>query len=376
MRLGVDLRELERGRMTGIGRYLRNLVAHAATTRPDHPLFLYGNQRTAAVEWPANVTTRVAPEAVTLWWDQVILPCLATQDRVEVFLSPYVKGPLRLTCPMAITVHDLMFLRFPAYTGWRRWPRNLLFLAMARRVGARADLVFTDSEYSARDLERFLGVDRARVQVVPLGIEERYRPVTDPELLDQVRSRYRIVMPYILYLGNFKPHKNVGALLRAYAGLPEGVRSRFALVLAGREDPWQREQVELARRLGLDRQALFVGRVDEADLPALYSAATVFAFPSLYEGFGLPPLEAMACGTPVVAANCTSIPEVVGEAGLLIDPQAEGALTAALRRLLEDEELRRRLREQGLERAGHFRAADLCERQVQLLEGLAERGRA
>ena len=183
-----------------------------------------------------------------------------------------------------------------------------------------------------------------------------------------MRQRYGIRAPYIFYLGNFKPHKNVQALLRAFAILPGDLKRRCQLVLGGRFDHWQGQLGLLAHELSIAERTLFIGQVEEEDMPALYSGAEVFVFPSLYEGFGLLPLEAMACGTAVVSSNRTSLPEVVGAAGRLIEPLDTQEMSAAIGQVLEDESIRLELARKGFERARLFRSADICEEQMSILE--------
>lgn len=372
MRLGIDIRELARGRATGIGRFVRDFVRYASPARPDHHFFLYGNQHTLLPgAWP-NVEARIVPERLTLWWDQRVLPGLARADRLDVLLSPYVKGPLRCPCPLVITIHDLLFLVLPE-GGWQGRLRNVCYKQMARRVARRATLVFSDSIHSSLDAQRFLGIAADKIRVLPLALSEGYQPVRDRAALEGAWQRYGVQPPYVFYLGHFRPHKNVQALLRAFASLGQGLRERYRLVLGGRPDHWQAGCQQLAGQLGIAGRVCFIGMVAEGDMPALYSGADLFVFPSLYEGFGLPPLEAMACGTAVVAANRTSLPEVVGEAGVLVDPEDLDGLAAAIGRILEDDEERGRLEQAGLERAARFSPPLIYERQLVMLEELAGR---
>ena len=370
MRLGVDIRELARGRQTGIGRFVRDFIRYASQAHPEHRFFLYANQHTLLSPSGANVEVRVVREGLTLWWDQVVLPRLARADRVEVLFSPYVKGPLRCPCPLVITIHDLLFLILPE-GGWRGHLRNLLYKQMAHRVVRRATLVFADSEHSSLDAQRLLGVAPALIRVLPLALSQEYEPVCDRAALEGVWQRYGVRPPYVFYLGHFRPHKNVQALLRAFAALEEPLRRRHQLVLGGRPDHWQQDCRHLASQLGIEAQVCFAGLVGEADMPALYSGAELFVFPSLYEGFGLPPLEAMACGTAVVTSNRTSLPEVVGEAGVLVDPEDLDGLSGVIGRILGDDAERRRLAAAGLARAALFRAPTIYEQQLRLLEELA-----
>ncbi len=372
MKLGIDIRELASGRATGIGRFVRDFVSFASQARPDHRFFLYGNQHTVAPgAWP-NVETRLVPERLTQWWDQRVLPGLAAEDRVEVLLSPYVKGPLRCPCPLVITIHDLLFLVLPE-GGWQGRVRNLFYQRMARQVARRATLAFADSRHSSLDAQRFLGLAADKILVLPLALSEGYQPVRDPQRLGEVWRRYGVQPPYVFYLGHFRPHKNVPALLRAFAALDPAQRQQYQLVLGGRPDHWQAQCQDLARGLGIAGRVCFTGMVAEEDMPALYSGAELFVFPSLYEGFGLPPLEAMACGTAVVAANRTSLPEVVGEAGVLVDPEDLDGLAGAIGRILGDTRERTRLEAAGLERAALFSPSLVYGRQLAILEELARR---
>jgi len=372
MKIGIDIRELEQGRMTGIGRFLRNFISYVSRRHSQHRLLLYGNQYTDTGFGGESVELRIRTERFTQLWDQVVLPAMANEDGVDIFFSPYIKGPIRVRCPLVVTIHDLIDLIYPEYGGGRL--SRALFKNMARRVGRRADLVLVDSDYSSRDTVRLLGLDSSRIEVLPIGLEKRYRPILDPQDLAAGCANYGIDGSYIYYLGNFKPHKNIKALIGAYARLEPGLREHFALVLGGSEDRWWAECKGWAAELGVAERVRFIGQVAEADMPVLYSGAALFAFPSLYEGFGLPPLEAMACGTPVLCSNRASLPEVMGGAGRSFDPQDGPAFTRALAELLCcSEEERAQMMQDGLARAGLFRADVLCERQLQLLEAVVDR---
>jgi glycosyltransferase involved in cell wall biosynthesis len=366
VKIGIDIRELERGKMTGIGRFLSNFIAYARQARPQYQFILYGNQHTVTGIGDGNVIERIRDEGWTQWWDQVLLPKMANADGVDVFFSPYIKGPLRVRCPLVVTIHDLMDLVFPEYGSGAL--ARFLFKQMAVRVGRRADLVLADSQHSAGDIARLLHLQRNKVEVLPIGLEERYQPVKDGEVLSQVQRKYDIEASYIFYLGNFKPHKNVQGLIETYASLAEPMRADFQLVLGGREDRWSHERNALAEALGIASRVRFIGSVEEGDMPALFSGAALFVFPSLYEGFGLPPLEAMACGAPVLCSDRTSLPEVVGSAGILFDPDDKEGWSQSLSALLGNSSERKTMVEKSLQRAQLFRADALCERQMQLLE--------
>jgi glycosyltransferase involved in cell wall biosynthesis len=243
-----------------------------------------------------------------------------------------------------VTIHDLGYLFFPhAHTLRRRLELHLSTAWNARK----ATRVIAVSQATKDDLVRRYRVPKERVQVVHHGVTSRFRPTDDPA----VPARYGLPPSYLLYLGTLQPRKNIERLLQAYARLPAGAPP---LVLAGAKG-WYFERIaRTIDELGLGQRLVLPGYVADEDVPAILSAATALVYPSLYEGFGLPALEAMACGTPVIAARTSSLPEVVGEAGLLVDPLDVGALGAAMERLLSDAVLGEQLRSRGLERARAF----------------------
>ncbi len=258
--------------------------------------------------------------------------------------------PPALPCRGAVAVHDLSFRAHPEYfpTSVAWYMRWLTGLAIRQ-----ARLVLTISDFSRRELSRFYRVDPARVVVTPLavGVEFQRGKTTEDQAADRAAlARYGVEPPYILALGNIHPRKNLARLLEAYCQLRAEEEKVPPLVWSGLARWESGELLDQARAAGV----ILSGFVAQADLPALYRQATMLVYPSLYEGFGLPPLEAMACGTAVVASNSTSLPEVVGEAALTVDPTDTGAIKAAMARLLGDEPLRRRLVEAGLDWVRNF----------------------
>jgi len=221
------------------------------------------------------------------------------------------------------------------------------------RALRRVDAVITVSACSRRDILAHFGLSPKRIAVIPEGVEPRFRPVPDSPERRAALARYGVAPPFLLYLGGINARKNLSRLLEAYARLRER-HPRLRLVIGGKRQ-WQAGEIMATfARLALGDAVCFTGYVEDADLPALYSAAEVFVFPSLYEGFGLPPLEAMACGTPVVTSTVSALPEVVGDAALTVDPHDVPGLAAAIERALTDDGLRATLRRRGLTRAGQF----------------------
>jgi glycosyltransferase involved in cell wall biosynthesis len=364
VRIGIDYTAAVR-QHAGIGRYTRNLIrALAELDRQNrYTLFVAGGwgEGDGLGPWPANFSLRSVPVSdrwLSIIWQRLRLP-LPIQwvtGPLDLFHSPdFVLPPLGRT-PAVLTVHDLSFLRVPEcfVPGFREY----LERAVSRAVG-RARFILADSFSTRQDLIDLMGAQPERVTVLYPGVESRFAPIQDPAILDPVRARYDLPHHFVLGLGTLQPRKNFDGLVDAFGRLlairsdepwPDGLH----LVIAGGKGWMYEETIARVERLGLEKRIRFLGFVDDTDLPALYSLSAVFAFPSWYEGFGVPILEAMACGTPVVAAKNSSLPEVVGDAGLLVSAADTEALAAALARLLSDRELRSQLVAAGQGQARRF----------------------
>lgn len=372
--LAIDCREFVSGRMTGIGRLLATLLDEIAHRRPQlDTVTVAGRTAPMPVEAPHIQVHRLRP-APTLYTDHVVLPWVLRQTGVTVFFSPYYKAPLFAPCPTVVTIHDLIPLRFPAYTRghWRLYAAA--FRTWAALLARRAAAVITDSAHSKADLVELLGLASEHVHVIPIGVGEEFRPLPAPEAVAATTTRYGISQPYLLSVGNFLPHKNLLRLVEAYSALPDPLRRRTRLVLAGR--PARHGAARPVDPTILARPGVLLpGFIAPEDLPFLYAGATALVCPSLTEGFGLPVLEAMACGTPVVCARAGALPEVAGDAALYVDPTDVASIAKGLQRILEDEPLRRNLAARGLQRAKLFDPAHTTARLVDLLEAVA-RGQA
>ena len=280
--------------------------------------------------------------------EQTLLPAMAARADVDLVHSLASTAPLWGRFRRVVTVHDLIYARFPeAHAGLRDKGMRVLVPAAARR----SHRVIADSLSTRKDLIELLGLAAERIDVVPLGVGavRRGEPLGEAEVRARLRLDGRRV---VLSLSAKRPHKNLLALIGALALLPAGERP--TLVLAGYPTEHEAQLRERARALDLDRDVRFAGWLSDAEVEGLWAIADAFVFPSLYEGFGLPVLEAMARGVPVACSNATSLPEVAGDAALLFDPHDETAIAAALRRLLDDAELAERLRMAGRERVRQF----------------------
>jgi glycosyltransferase involved in cell wall biosynthesis len=364
VRIGIDYTAAVR-QSAGIGRYTRNLIRALAELDAENRyiLFVAGGwgDGDGLGSWPSNFRVRSVPLSdrwMHILWQRLRLPIQiqTVTGPLDLFHSPdFVLPPVGRT-PAILTVHDLSFLRVPEcyVPAFRRY----LERAVSRAV-RRAELILADSESTRRDLLELLAVEPSRVAVLHPGVELRFRAVRDAEILDQVRMRYGLPELFILGLSTLQPRKNFAGLVEGFCRLVRERRSLdefkdLQLVIVG-EKGWMYEDTYAAvTRDGLEERVHFTGFVDDVDLPAVYSLAAAFAFPTFYEGFGLPALEAMACGTPVVAADNSSVPEVVGDAGLLVDAGDPDALARALAQLLTDEGLRTYLRAAGPRQARLF----------------------
>lgn len=354
MIVGLDIREWQPGRRTGIGRFLEEFLREATAARPHDRFLLVGDPGVEVRVRAGNLDVLRLPERCTLWWDQVALPRALARAGVDVFYSPYIKVPLFVSVPVVSTIHDLTFFRVAsANRPWCDWVLNPPFRLFCHLVVRRAAAIVVDSATSAHDVQCLLRPDPAKLRVVPLATSAAFRPDADPEADAAVLRRSGVTPGYVLYVGGFRPHKNVPRLVRAHAALPAPLRLRHPLVLAGGPMP-----SDLRRLLGegaVAAGARCVGVVPDGDLPALYRGATLFAFPSHYEGFGLPALEAMACGTPVLCSTAPALVELTEDTAEHVDPEDDAAWQAALRALLEDAGRRKTLAARGTARAAAFR---------------------
>jgi glycosyltransferase involved in cell wall biosynthesis len=288
-----------------------------------------------------------------LWFEQVALPAAAARIGANLLHVPYFAPPLAATLPVVTTILDLIPLLLPEYRGS---PALRAYTSLASRAARRAARVITISDHSWGEVVVRLGISPERVTTTYLAPDSRLRPA-DPQLANAAAAHYGLQSPFVYYVGGLDARKNVGTLVAAFARMRHSGGPLATLVIAGRALGADRALFpDVDAQIAAADARAFVRRIEvpHADGPLLFAAAHAFAFPSRYEGFGLPPLEAMACGTPVAAADATSLPEVVGDAALLVPPDDIGAWAGALWRLLADEPLRAELRRRGLRRAAQF----------------------
>jgi glycosyltransferase involved in cell wall biosynthesis len=370
--IGTDVREWESGCRTGIGRFLEEFLRVALSIRPHDRFLLLGNGATELRVRGENAHFYRLAEPWTLWWDQVVLPRTLHREGADVFYSPYIKLPLMGRAPAVSTIHDLtLFIRADYNRRRRDLLLNLPFRLFCHVVVRRAAAIIVDSAASARDVQRLLRPSPDKLRVVPLATSPRFRRDPAAKADEAVLARYGLARGYVLYLGGFWPHKNVPRAIRAHAGLPEALRRRHPLVLAG--GPISAPVRRLLEDSCVAVATRHLGPIPEPDLPALYRGAALFVFPSHYEGFGLPVLEAMACGTPVLCSTTPALTELVSGAAELADPEDGPGWQRALGILLQDPARRAALAERGRARAGCFTPERMTHRILAILDEVAGR---
>ena len=336
-------------RGAGINQYIYNLLRWLPVVDGSRRYVAFTGEKRARFEGLELRVSRLPTHkpVVRILWEQTVLPAALRREGAALLHAMAFAGPLAAPCPAVVTVFDLSFLRYPQ--SFRPW--NRLYLRVMTKITARrAAGVIAISRHTAEDVTRLLGVPRERISVIYCGRDEAMRPLP-PSQVEDFRRRKGLPERFVLFLGTLEPRKNLVRLVEAFARLRQ---EDVHLVLAGGRG-WGYEPV-LARIevLGIGERVLLPGFVPAEEKPFWYNAAEVFVYPSLYEGFGLPPLEAMACGTPVVASDAASIPEVVGDAGILVDATNVDALAEALNRLLNHPQERELLRKKGLRRSKGF----------------------
>ncbi|HEX8706925.1 MAG TPA: glycosyltransferase family 1 protein [Pyrinomonadaceae bacterium] len=376
LHIAIDAHSIGAG-LAGNESYITNLVEALAETDSINHYTLYVTKRQAVERltgrWPHVRVRRTLPHTPL-----VRIPLTLSRELrrrpVDVLHVQYTAPPLA-PCPVVATIHDLSFEHLPQT--FKRRSRMQLRLTVRRTARGAAE-VLAPSDYSRRDLIETYGLRPERVHLTPLAAPAGFAPVTDERELGRVRELYKINGDYILAVGSIQPRKNLARLIAAYSGLrrarPQANLPK--LVLVGKRAWLYGETLRAVEAEGIGGLTIFTGYVPQEDLPALYTGALCFVYPSYFEGFGLPPLEAMQCGAAVITGNRTSLPEVVGDAGLLVDPFDERALQSAMASLMDDAGLRASLRSRGLERARLFSWRETARLTLQAYERAArERGR-
>jgi len=378
MRIALDYTAAIR-QGAGIGSYVRNLVAamlrQDAQTRytlltsghptPEHPFPEAENVVGRSVFIPDRYLN-------ILWyrWHTPLLPATLFTGPIDLYHGPdFTLPPLSDKVRKVVTIHDLAFLEHPEYAV----PTLAAYLnKVVPQAVAEADVVATVSHEVGRTLMKHFGTPAEKLTVIPNGVGAHFRRITDPVLLGATQHKFTLQFPLVLAVGTLEPRKNHIGLIKAFYKAQQQKNGPAMLAIAGGQGWLYEETKRVVADLKLEKKVRFLGRVTDLELVTLYSMADIFAFPSFFEGFGVPPIEAMACGAPVITSNVSALPEVAEDAALLVDPHDIDALAAALTRLTEDEGLRDELRQKGYERARQYTWAMSARKMLEVYQTLYE----
>lgn len=372
---------------TGVTRYISELVKALPRVDSPHQYTLLLNRQVPESLLPQaarpldgvgdSVERQVTRFPITgtksrILWEQFVQPLEVAFRGFDVIHHTDRSMPwLPTDIPSVSTIQDISYASFPeTYTRGKVVYNEIT----ARIAAARANRIITVSENTKREVMNYLQVPEERIQVIHSAVDDVFQPIPSVDALQQVRQRFELPARLILYVGSLNPRKNVTTLIRAYAELKRGTDLPHKLILVGPSE-WKSGPVfEAIRELGLESEVLWPGSIHGSNLAYIYNLADLFAFPSLHEGFGFPPLEAMACGTPVICSNAASLPEVVGDAAITVEAMDVAGLAQAMAQVLADPDLARQLRGKGLEQAGRFSWERTARETIEVYEQVARRG--
>jgi glycosyltransferase involved in cell wall biosynthesis len=351
VRIGIDARKLHD---FGIGTYIRNLLRELAKIDQESEYVLFCKPEDTDVAASLGPNFRAVRERSGHYSlaEQISVPLSARRQRLDLFHAPHYVLPALIPTRSVVTIHDCIHLMFPEHLHHRlgyAYARASMWIA-----AHKSDRIFTVSEQSKRDILKFFKVPPDKIVVTPNAIDKEFGLEPSDEQVRQTRERYQLSHSYILYVGNIKPHKNLERLIEAFHLVRNQGRSELELLIIGDEISKLQALRRAVHKYQLHRYVRFLGFVPDKTLAVLYRLAAVFVFPSLYEGFGLPPLEAMASGTPVVTSNVSSLPEVVGDAAVLVDPYKPEAIAEGILSVLRNTHAREELKQRGLIRAQEY----------------------
>lgn len=360
MRIGIDASVTTYNEKAGIGNYAFNLIKNLALIDKDNDYVLFynfglrGKGKVLGIN-QSNFTEkkiRIPNRILHPLWSKLNFPSIEVIiGEIDVFHSPSFILPPFKKARSIVTVHDLSFKFFP-----EDYPKDFCkyYEREVPLSARRADLVITDSKSSKDDIVRWLNIPENKIRVIYLAVDERFRKVKDELLLKEIEQKFNIDRKFILSVGTLQKRKNLLRLIEAFYDFMKIVQEDYILVFVGKQEYPLEEVSRIVQEYGLEKKIIFTNYVPDEDLPALYSSASLFVFPSLYEGFGMPILESMACGTPVITSNVSSMPEVAGDAAILVNPEGREELAYAMQKVLTNSSLRERMIKKGEEQVKLF----------------------
>lgn len=354
MKIGIDIRPLScLNDMAGLYQYTYNLVSNllAIDSQSEYTLLSTSRGFNGSGAIPGRFLRRFPGRVSEMLLEKVTVPLELVMGRMDIFHGPCFFAPRSLRSKLVVTIHDVMPFRHPAYLKAERVDSIKKVICSSIK---RADCIVAVSQFTKHEIAELFQIPEDRIRVIYNGISPIYQPVRDQIKIEHVKERYGVKGPYFLFVGTIEPKKNITTLIRAWAALRDSTRYQYPLVLVGKKG-WYFEELQKDIQNRPDREDIIItDSIENDDLPYLYSGAEAFVLPSLFEGFGIPIIEAMACGTPVVTSNRASLPEIAAHAALVVDPLKVGDLTEAMHAIVSDFSFRARLVQKGLDRAKEF----------------------
>jgi glycosyltransferase involved in cell wall biosynthesis len=349
MKIAIDARPAEKERF-GIAKYTYELIMALKDipTGHDYVLLVNTNKLADFVVQQKNFRLYKIKSKWLGLGEQFEIPLALKKIRPDVFHATSFVVPVWQVVPTIVTIHDLIHLIFPEHYGLKH---KIYFRLILKSILSRTQKIIAVSKSTKRDLINWYGIENQKIVVIYHGVSNQFRPIDDPRQIDIFKRQHSLPERFILYIGNRKRHKNLKGLFRAFANFKKFDKDQYYLVISGEQD---HETEKLAGESGVKDWLVYTGKVLENELPLLYNSASLFVFLSLYEGFGLPPLEAMACGVPVIASNVSSLPEVVGEGGILVNPMETEQVGRLMQNVLTNSSLAEELKIKGLRQAANF----------------------
>lgn len=353
MKIAIDARGANWYSGTGIGTYTQQIIKYLLKYDFENEYFLYWWGTNYRELYGNNVNVSMASKKHHRFFEENYIPANIKNKGIDIYHVPQngIGLPTAKNCLNISTIHDLIPYIMPETVG-RGYLKK--FISQMPQIIQSSDLLITVSEFSKRDIMRIFDVDEERIKVTPLAADSNFKPIDRDEALKFLGENYGIADDFILYLGGFSPRKNVKSILVAFSRLPSHIIKKYKVLILGPSKDEHSYLMKLAESLGIGDKVIFTGYVPNEHLPMFYNASSLFVYPSLYEGFGLPPLEAMSCRIPVITSNISSIPEVVGDAALLINPFDTEELKDGIEKILEDEKLSSEFSEKGYTRSKEF----------------------
>jgi glycosyltransferase involved in cell wall biosynthesis len=365
LRIGIDIHSIG-SQKGGNETYYRELVGGLSTVPSNHDFILYYTHPITSQASNLNNRFSLQPcSSSRLWRIPLGFPWRIRKDKLDVFHAQYIVPPFA-SCKTVVSIFDLAHERYPQFF---HPLEGRALRALVRWSAKRADRVVTVSHFSARDLIEIYDVKAENITVIYLAASDEFRPMDRGSCREYVHHKYGLASPYILYAGRLQARKNLVRLVEAYSQLRrKGITED--LVLVGKQD-WQANAIlECVRKHALESRVTFLGYVPGKDLPYLHNAAKLFIYPSIFEGFGLPVIESMACGTPTITSHGSSLEEIVGDAALLVDPLSVTSIADAMEKVLQDSTLRQNLSERGIARSGEFSYRTAAEKTLSIYESI------